>query len=111
MVLDVGHAIDGPARSTYHPREGHRFSFWQDRATVARSTSSARGPAFLTRWQISSMVLKPGSTTHRQDGWPRKSNTPPVAMTWSRAWPTASRNHSSFHRPVRKATMSLGGLM
>src|SRR5262249_52796969 len=78
-------------------------------ATPWRSTNSA--PAFWTRSQIRSRVLKPGSTTPRQDGCARKSYTPPVAITWLSAWPTASRNQSSFHLPVRNATTSLGGLM
>src|SRR5262245_56013242 len=80
-------------------------------ATVSRFTNSALSPAFWTRSQIRSRVLNPGSTTPRHDGCARKSYTPPVAITWSSAWPTASRNHSSFHLPVRNATTSLGGLM
>src|SRR5262245_14515958 len=102
-LLEITVVIDreAPTPSQVHTR----------RAIASRPTSAARSPALRTSSQISPTVLNSGSTTYRHDGWPRKSKTARSARAHSTASRTALRNHSSFHRPERKALMSLIGLI
>src|SRR5262245_12454931 len=80
-------------------------------AILSNPQISARPEDRLTRSQISLIDSNVGSSTTRQEGWARKSNTAPFSMAHSTDIPIALRNHSSFQKFERNAFTSLIGLM